>query len=247
MLFPQEHHLPPAASVRPSTAPTLLPAAAAVSPRPPSASGSQNNLTAPPPGGGSGGPSPVPPSPGESPLSSPPSARCPAALREPAVLPPRSRYGAADRRDGGSPAAGGRLLRRSSPRLGDARLQPAATASQAFPSLPNSRGGGPSRLGAPGASLSQGVAPGHRWQGCSHLRSSAPRPQPLRRQAHLRPVTEPAAGASAWGKEGMALSRGSRACAYICWDRKPLSDRNTLSVATTVQFGEVSELRRGTC
>lgn len=202
-----------------------------MSPRPPDAAGSQNNLTAPPPGGGSGGPSPVPPSPGESPCRrpSPPDAVRRFESRQPAAPLPVRRCPPPGC---GFPAAG----RQAAPALlASAGDHPAAASRHrlaSLPSPPNSRGGGASRLGAAGASLSQGVAPGHRRQGCSHLRPSAPRPQPL-------PVTgAPAAGHRAGGGGFCAGEGGDGLCrgvpARMLTSVGIETRQNTLSVATTV-------------
>lgn len=177
-----------------------------MSPRPPDAAGSQNNLTAPPPGGGSGGPSPVPPSPGESPLSSspPPDALLRFESRQPsAPLPlrrcrppgwrlPRCRWQAA-------PAllasAGGRCSQAPPPRKPSVpselpwRRRFAARRSR---SLPFTRGRARTALA--------GLLP-------PALVGPAPAASPVT-GAHLRPLPEPAAGASARGKEGMGFAEG---------------------------------------
>ncbi|XP_039559740.1 formin-like protein 5 [Passer montanus] len=186
------------------------PAAGAVSPRPPDAAGSPNNLTAPPPGGGSGGPSPVPPSPGESPCRrSPP----PGALRRfesrqpPAPLPVRRCRPPGWR----LPAAGCS----GSPRLGRGApgcSQPPPPRQPSVPtelprrrrlaagrcrSLPFTRG----RARTPLAGLlppalvgpAPAASPGHR-RTCAR--------SPSRRRELLR-----------GGRRGWALSKDSRACA----------------------------------
>lgn len=210
-------------SVCPSAAPTLLPRRRVPCPptpalqrRPGEKGGGENNLTASPPGGGSGGPSPVPPRPGESRRR-----RCrvrvsPSLSSLPLFPPFCSRDGAAE--------PGGRLLRLSSSLTGGGQASrhrlakpppsppssrwAAAHRDQALPprGLPFAKG---SRLSHPSAKLippALGSLP-------------PPAPQPLRGQGAPAPGPRAGGGRSCAvggvGEKGTGMGFARRAAACV--------------------------------
>lgn len=186
-------------------------------PAPPNAAGSENNLTAPPPGGGSGSLNAVPPSPGESrrrPLPAP-GALPLLQSGEPAAQPPT----------GGMKAP--RSRRQAAPGLRvPAGVRAAAASSQTLHPRQAPAGSGTSQPGAPGASPSQGVAPGHCRQGCSHLRSGLCGRRLRSRSGDKRTCARsPSRRRRVPRREdedGDGLCPGDcRVCACICRDRNP--------------------------
>lgn len=201
-------------------------AAGAVSPRPPDAAGSLNNLTALPPGGGSGGPSPVPPSPGESPRRRPASfdALPRFESRQPAAPLPVRRCR----------PAGWRLPQSRQPAapalLASVRVRPAAASRHrlaSLPSPPNSRG---RRRCAARRSRSLPFTRGRaRTPLAGLLPPALVGPAPAASPVTGAPAPGPRARSPSrrrellcGGRRGWALLGSSRVCACIWWDRNPL-------------------------